>query len=142
MEPNLHLTKDGKLFLRLPGKQYKPYRMIGIVDGRTLITERDYTRHLFRKFNAFGFSYEAIKYGGRYFDEIVVRVGFDTLKCTRHYLLKHGKILNFKRNDLEKQIFLPIDDFNKKDEDGGEDTPPLIQTKSTRSVCAQLSFMV
>ena len=89
--------------------------MIGKVDKRTLTVKRDPSKHLFRKFNAYGFSYDVMKQGSRYFDKIEVNTGFETLQTTREYLLKHGKYLHFKQNDLERQIFLPLEDFGKAD---------------------------
>jgi hypothetical protein len=111
----LQLTSDGKLFFNLPHKLYKPHRMIGEVKARTLTVKRDPIKHLFRKFNAYGFSYDVMKQGSQYFDKVEVNTGFETLQTTRNFVLKHGKYLHFKRNDLERQIFLPLDEFGKSD---------------------------
>ncbi len=120
---NLQLTSDGKLFLNLLHKSYKPHRMIGEVKERTLTVKRDPVKHLFNKFHAFGFSYDVMKQGGLYFDKVEVNTGFETLKTTRNFLLRHGRFLHFKRNDLERQIFLPLEEFGKRDIEEKQELP-------------------
>ena len=106
----ISISSSGRVFLNLPGKQYKPHRHIGDILGDTLYVNRDPSKHFFRQFKGFGFSYELMRYGR--FKWIIVHLpSFQQLVTSRLHVLKNGKILNFKRNDLERQIYLPLDEF-------------------------------
>ena len=105
-------SPGGKIFLSLPGKSYKSRRMIGQLDGDTLHVDRDPDRHLFRKFNSFGFAHELIKRTP--FRVLAVHLPFgEILYTTKKLLLERGRFLNFKSNRLEKQIFLEIGLFDR-----------------------------
>jgi hypothetical protein len=46
------------------------------------------------------------------FVKVIVRMpNGKTLTTTRQHVLRRGKFLHFKRNDLEPQIFLPLSEF-------------------------------
>ncbi len=106
----LSITKEGRIFLRLPGKSYKAERCIGRMEGDTLVVERDPERHLFRSSNSYGFNFELIRRGK--FKILCVLLPFgERMYTTKDFLLAHGKFLNFQRNQLEKQIFLRLEDF-------------------------------
>ena len=107
------VSANGRVFLALPGKDYKPRREIGFLskDGQTFHCERNPERHLFRQFNAYGFNYELMKDGR--FIWIVVHLPFGTqLVTSRNHLLEKGMFLNFQKNKLERQIFLPVTGFD------------------------------
>ncbi|MBA4312672.1 MAG: hypothetical protein C0417_08580 [Chlorobiaceae bacterium] len=106
----LTVTRSGKVLLTLPNKEYKSRRHIGDVIENTLHVKRDPTRHFFNRFNGYGFCYELMRDGS--FERVVVHLPFGkTLVTTRKHILAKGKILNFQKNKLEKQIYLSLDDY-------------------------------
>ncbi|MDI6766032.1 MAG: hypothetical protein QME52_04325 [Bacteroidota bacterium] len=106
----ISVPPSGKVFLTLPNKEYKSCRHIGDILENTLHVKRDPSKHFFYRFNGYGFSYELIRDGS--FERVVVHLPFgQTLVTTRKHVLAKGKILNFQKNKLEKQIYLSLDDF-------------------------------
>lgn len=101
----------GRVFLFLPDKSYKPKRQLGFIKDRTFITYRKPDNHYFIKFNAVGLNYELINRGGYLFDKIKIEFGFNTLETSRKYFLANSKFLHFKRNGLDKQLFLNLNMF-------------------------------
>ena len=101
-----------KVYLHLPGKDYKATRQIGYIDNRTFHTSRN-PSHVFKKLNALALSYQLLKEGATYFDQIEIQFGFDILKVSREDFLKNGVVLNFEKNNLELQCFLSLDHFSK-----------------------------
>ena len=106
---HLTQTSGGKIFQTLPGKNYKPRRLIGELRSDELHVDRDPEKHFMRAVQGYGFSYDLIKRTD--FKILVVHLPYDTLYTTKKYLLKHGRFLNFQKNKLEKQIFLPVCEF-------------------------------
>jgi len=106
------VTSTGRVFLTLPGKDYKPRREIGSLseDGQTFHCERNPERHLFHQFNAYGFNHELMRDGR--FVWVVVHLPFSSqLVTSRNHILAKGMFLNFQKNKLERQIFLPVSEF-------------------------------
>lgn len=109
-QQNITVTRSGKVFLTLPNKEYKSRRHIGDIAGDTLHVKRDPSKHFFHQFNGYGFSYELMRDGS--FEKVIVHLPFSQiLVTTRKHILVKGKILNFQKNKLEKQIYLSVDDF-------------------------------
>lgn len=103
-------VRDGRVMLTLAGKDYKARRHIGDIVGDTLHVQRDPAKHFFRQFNGYGFSYELMRDGS--FERVIVHLPFgETLETTRTHILAKGRMLNFARNKLERQIFLSLDEF-------------------------------
>ena len=95
------------IFIRLREEQHR--RMIGRVnfDTRTLHVERDSTKHLLKKANAYGFNYYILKNAQR-FDKVVLHetdTG-DAFRMEVKFMLSEGEFLFFKEQGFEKQIFL------------------------------------
>jgi hypothetical protein len=107
---NITITNDGTVRLYLPGKKYKPSRVLGKILGGDFHCERR-RNHVFRAFGgSIGFNFEFMR--DFEFDKVIVRMSrSESLVTTRRHILRAGKFLHFKRNDLEKQIFLPLDVF-------------------------------
>lgn len=113
-QPQVRISPSGDVLLTLPGKQYKSQRCIGKIVGDTLHVERNPERHLFRRFNAYGFNYQLLKHG--HFSRVQLRElpSGRTLETTRETILHFGKFLDFKADQLERQIFLSLSDFSKR----------------------------
>jgi hypothetical protein len=117
-EERISVTPTGEVKLQLPGKQYKSVRNIGWITNNEFHCERN-ENCIMRAFGgSVGFNYELMRKGT--FERVVVHLPFKTLVTSRQTVLKFGKFLHFKKNQLEKQIFLPLSDFGK---DFG--TPPV-----------------
>jgi len=106
---NVTVSDDGTVHLYLPGKEYKSRRVIGKIVADVFHCERQ-EKDVFRALNGIGFNYELIRHFE--FEKVVVRLsGTKTLVTTRRHILRVGEIRYFKRNDLERQIFLPLSEF-------------------------------
>lgn len=117
---NITVLSSGQVYLTLPDKQYKGRRCVGEIKKDTFHCERNPERHLFRQFGgSYGFNYELMRDGS--FKFVIVHLPFgEQLLTTRQHILNKGKMLNFQRNQLEKQIFLPISEFGIDKAKGSE----------------------
>jgi len=104
----IQIEKNGKVFLILPNKKFKSTRNIGYIRNRTFCTLKK-ENHLFREFNAFGLNYKLLNEGEKYFDLIRIEYDFRILETSRKFYLANGKFKHFQQNNLEKQIFLPLE---------------------------------
>jgi hypothetical protein len=107
----ISVSPIGKIFLTLPGKSYKAHRCLGQIIGNEFHCERNPERHLFQQFGgSYGFNFELMRDGT--FKFVIVQLPFGgQLITTRLHILENGRFLNFKRNQLERQIFLPVIEF-------------------------------
>lgn len=105
--------KTISVFLQLKSENYRS-RRIGLVtkSTKTIFIRREREKHLFRKANAYGFSYYIIK-NQTSFDTICLSDELCHWKIPVQYLLEHGSFLEFKNEGFEKQIFLSLDLLNK-----------------------------
>ena len=110
-EQRISVTPTGEVKLQLPGKQYKSVRKIGWITNNEFHCERN-ENCIMRAFGgAIGFNHwlmTRLEFRG-----VVVHLPFKTLYTTRQTVLREGKFLHFKKNQLEKQIFLPLSCFGK-----------------------------
>ena len=111
----IKIEPNGRVFLNLPDKTYKPNRQIGRIefDNKKFKTYRDPKNQFFKKLGAIGLNLKLLKQGGSYFDTIEIEYGLDNLSVSREVFLEKGKILHFKNNNLDRQIFLSLDLFTK-----------------------------
>lgn len=109
-EPQITVQKNGRVLLILPEKDFKCVRQIGYIRDRTFCTTKK-PEHLYKKLNAFGLCYKLLSEGGVYFDKIKIEYGFKVLETTREFYLAHGEFKHYQNNDLEKQIFLPLEQY-------------------------------
>lgn len=114
-DETIKVETNGRVFLKLPEKEYKPTRQIGRIEfeNRKFKTYRDPKNQFFKKLGAIGVNFKLLKQGESYFDTIEIEYGLDTLTVSREVFLEKGKILHFKNNNLDKQIFLSLDLFEK-----------------------------
>lgn len=104
-------TNCSRIALKLETE--KRERELGVIehDTKTLSVKRERKRHLFMKFNAYGFNYTLCM--DKIIERIVVRDEFCAWEITPKYLKEKGKILNFKNNGgFEVQIFLSLKDLD------------------------------
>lgn len=110
---NITVTASGVVRLLLKNKHYKSRRAIGWFEdeGDSFHTKRNPSHHLFHKLNAYGVNYDLLNEGS--FTWVVIELPFDQtpLITSRKYFLSKGSLLNFKKNQLERQLFLPISEF-------------------------------
>jgi hypothetical protein len=85
-------------------------RAIGLIHcpSREFRVERKRHRHLFKKFNAYGFNHYIMENAQR-FDWVVLDDGYERWRVPREVILKHGQFLNFKNHGgFELQIFISL----------------------------------
>lgn len=117
------IREDGKVMLFLEGKTYKPERCIGKIVGDAFRCQRVPSKHLFVELNAYGFNHELMEHGT--FSRVIVELPLGiVLETSRKNILEKGIILNYERNNLERQLFLRLEDFNS----GEESTVPFVVT--------------
>ncbi len=109
-DPQITIKPNGRVLLTLPEKDFKSVRQIGYIKDRTFCTAKK-QKHLYRQLNGFGLCYKLLSEGGIYFDKIKIEYGFKFLETTREFYLAHGKFKHYQNNDLEKQIFLPLEQY-------------------------------
>lgn len=110
IQETIKIEKNGKVFLILPNKKYKSNRNIGYIRDRTFCSLKK-ENHLYRLLNAFGLNYKLLNEGEKYFDNIRIEYDFGILETTRKFYLANGKFKHYGQNHLEKQIFLPLEQY-------------------------------
>ena len=91
-------------------------RYIGKIDTAgdgTFYTTRS-EKHLFRKTNSLGLSYSLLSDENIKFKWIVFSYNGQKLTSSRNYFLKKGKVFQFSNKGFELQIFVPLDELNRK----------------------------
>lgn len=129
---NIKINQDGRVFLYLPHKLYKPYRNIGkiIPYDRSFNTVRFTSKnHINKYYNTVGFCYHFIKYFGNYFDLVCVNYDFTYLWTSRVELLRYGIIKNHSNNDLELQIHFQLHKFSRTKQEAEEKMKEEIEEK-------------
>lgn len=114
-QETIKVETNGRVYLHLPEKSYKPNRQIGRIEfeNKKFKTYRDPKNQFFKKLCAVGVNLKLLKQGESYFDTVEIEYGLDILTVSREVFLEKGKILHFKNNNLDKQIFLSLDYFKK-----------------------------
>jgi hypothetical protein len=86
-------------------------RILGVIHcpTRTFHVERKRSRHLFRKFMAYGFNHYVLANAER-FDHVILEDEYTKWRIPREYILANGQYLHFKNNGgFELQIFMPLE---------------------------------
>jgi len=105
---SLNILPNGTVKLSLPfGDRY-----IGKIKGDTYTKRVKPEAHKFNKNNSIGFNFELIDKGN--FRFVKVEFGEQLLHTTRLYILHTGITQTFYKQNFEKQIFLPLDEFGLK----------------------------
>jgi hypothetical protein len=82
-----------------------------ILSERIIEMKRIKAKHLFRKFDAYGFNYKILK-ETKLFDTIRLTDDNTTWVIPVSQILEKGKILNFDSAGFELQIFMPLEEMN------------------------------
>lgn len=101
--------------LRLKLASEKHYRAIGTINMkyRQLEVMRERSKHLFRKFNAYGFNHYILA-NATLFDHVLLKDDEGVYNVPKDVVLQKGKFLNFKNHGgFELQIFLPLLEIEK-----------------------------
>jgi hypothetical protein len=89
-------------------------RYIGFLDTSgegSYVTERK-KKHIYRKFNSFGVSYDLIHNPNIEFRWIIIRCDGKEYLSTRDYFRVNGKVSNFTSKGFELQLHIPIAELN------------------------------
>jgi hypothetical protein len=118
--PIFKTTEAGKVLLYLPNETRG--REIGWFEnhGSSFHCVRIPEKHLLRKTRSYGFNYHFFKNAS--FRSVFIHFpSGETLTTSRLHILRHGKLLHFKEQGFEKQIFLSVSEFGivKAHEIGG-----------------------
>ena len=111
VHPYISVSHVGKVFLMLPGKEYKEKRCLGYIDRDCFHCLRNPHQHIYGTQRALGFNWELMRDGKFDFAVIHTPFGRDVLIASRSKIIRDGKFLEFANNKLEKQIFLPLSEF-------------------------------
>lgn len=111
MQEQIKIKPNGRVYLTLPDKSYKPVRQIGFLKDKTFCTYRNPENMYFKKIGGIGINYKLLSMGGSYFDKMRIEYGFEILETTREYYLEFGEFLHFSKNKLDKQLFLKLELF-------------------------------
>jgi hypothetical protein len=80
---------------------------------RQLEVMRERSKHLFRKFNAYGFNHHILA-NATLFDHVLLKEDNGVYNVPKEVILEKGKFMNFKNHGgFELQIFLPLDEIEK-----------------------------
>lgn len=111
-QETIEVKPNGKVVLTLPeGKDYKQIRTIGFIRDRTFQTFRKSSNQYFKNLNAIGLNFKLISQGEKYFDWIKIEFDFEIIETSREFFLEFGEFKHFKKNNLDKQLFLNLDLF-------------------------------
>lgn len=101
--------RDGFLYITLHLKGSKRGRSIGRVRlaDRVLEVERNRSKHLMNKANAYGFNEYVIR-AAKKFDRIELTDEYGTYLFPRQLVIDMGKYLHFKDEGFERQMFLSL----------------------------------
>ena len=108
------------VYLRLASERHR--RLVGHIDPKnlTLHIERDLSKHLLNKANAFGINYTLLEKSKTFNYVCLHETDTDRIYLfDKHWAIDNGQFLFFKEQGFEKQIFLNRDILQKwrKEED-------------------------
>jgi hypothetical protein len=113
----------GRIYLNLPNSAYKSRRCIGQIAGDELRCFRDCNKHYFRALRAYGFAYDLLSRAKYRVLVLSIHDGLEhtgTIYISRNKALQRLQILNFKKNGLEKQAFVRLNEFYSSREEALE----------------------
>ncbi len=105
--------QEGRVYLRLAGSTRT--RCLGIIDGEKFCTRRKTGKHVMRTLSDIGFNHALIRSGKFSLVEVELSDG-RILRTTRDHILERGVCRNFASEGQELQIFLPITEFQRNNE--------------------------
>lgn len=85
-------------------------RTLGVIDkhSRVMTVRRKRAAHLHKKSNSYGFNHYVLT-NAKTFDRVEIVDDFGMYVVPVDVLLSNGKILYFKQNGFERQVFVPIE---------------------------------
>jgi len=95
------------IFITLPNEKHRRHIARINFENKTLYIKRDSQSHVLKSANAYGFNHFVLSTGQKF--ERMVLIETDTNKVysvQTKYILDEGQFLHFKKNGLEKQIFV------------------------------------
>lgn len=107
----------------------KHRRNIGKLVNDTFYCQRR-PEHFHRLTKSYGFNYELVKYSPFIFICVELQSG-EKIWTTRQTVLEKGKVLNFKKQGFELQIFLKLEHFRNTKELSIPPIPPVLPVKHT-----------
>jgi hypothetical protein len=108
---SIHKGSIASLRLKLASETY--FRQLGSINMKTRQLElvRERSKHLFRKFNAYGFNHHVLN-KATLFDHILLKDDKGVYNVPKEIILEKGKFMNFKNHGgFELQIFLPLNEI-------------------------------
>ena len=102
-------------------------RYIGYLDTSGdgyFITEKQ-KKHLYRKFNSFGVSYNLLHNSNINFKWIIIKYQGIEYISTRDYFKHKGKVTNFTKKGFELQLHVPLEELNIETVNKFEATRPI-----------------
>jgi len=100
------------VFLNLEFRQIPIGKIDADGEGSFITTRQE--KHLFRKTNSFGINYSLLTDDSIHFKWIIIKYNGKKFISTRKYFLKKGKAFQFSNKGFELQVFVPIDELNRK----------------------------
>lgn len=82
------------------------------IPTKTIEFKRDKAKHLHRATKSYGIN-QKILLDGQLFDKVIIKDDESTYTIPKEYLITHGKVLFYKQQGFEKQIFIPLDDIQQ-----------------------------
>jgi len=109
LDGNCIINKDNVLILNLRGGEA---RKLGVIDekNKNLQVFRKRGRHLFKKYNAYGFCYQVIANATK-FNSVMLQDEEGMYLIPNKVILEKGDFLYFKTQGYEKQIFLDLEEI-------------------------------
>lgn len=108
---NIIINDNDNLYLKLATETRK--RRVGTISNNNLIVKRKRDKHLHIKANAYGFNHYLIANATR-FQSVILSDEQGTYRITNEDILKLGRFLYFKQSGLERQLFVPLEELEKR----------------------------
>ncbi len=125
------IKPNGRVYLYLPYKSYKPIRQIGgILEGVFYTTRSSQKNQKYNCSNTIGFCYKFINDGN--FELVCVEYDFQKMWTSREAILKNSIFTNYEKNGLEKQIHLGLGDFKLTRQEAEEERAVIIKQRQER----------
>lgn len=92
-------------------------KIIGVITNykESIFITKRHTKHIYRKLNAFGVNEELLLRKDIDFDWVIILFDYTLLFTKRKYFIENSELQLFQNSDLDRQLFLRLDNFNKID---------------------------
>ena len=104
---------NNQVYLILPDCKYKPKRKIGYIENEVFYTHKS-DKHKYNYYGTLGICYRFLRYAPEIlFYLICIEYNNTELWTSRLSFLHYGKMIDYKRNGLERQLQLKVSQFHK-----------------------------